>query len=145
MNIQPLVFYAFAGILVAAALLVVFSRNPVHSALWLVLSFFSAAGVWLLLEAEFLAIALVLVYVLHSVGCTFGWPADAIRLGLGLIILVHLALIGWLWRNYAGTDQDPALDRTASFLNWVILWTLIAAFVTIVFTLVPTLLLTTCT
>lgn len=63
MNIQPLVFYAFAGVLVAAALLVVFSRNPVHCALWLVLSFFSAAGVWLLLEAEFLAIALVLVYV----------------------------------------------------------------------------------
>ena len=88
--------------------------------------------------------ALVFVYVLHSVGCTFGWPANAIRLGLGLVIFVHLALIGWLWRNYAGTDQDPALDRTASFLNWVILWTLIAAFVTIIFTLGPALLLTTC-
>ena len=46
-----------------AALRVISSSNPVHAALWLVLSFFSAAGIWLLLQAEFLAIALVLVYV----------------------------------------------------------------------------------
>src|SRR5438093_3492704 len=63
MNIQPFIFYALAAILIFAALRVISSRNPVHSALWLVLSFFSAAGVWLLLQAEFLAIALVLVYV----------------------------------------------------------------------------------
>src|SRR5262244_3923680 len=63
MNIQPFVFYAFAAILVFAGLRVVTSRNPVHAALWLVLAFFSAACVWLLLQAEFLAIALVLVYV----------------------------------------------------------------------------------
>src|SRR5499425_3264947 len=63
MNIQSFVFYAFAAILVFAGLRVVTARNPVHAALWLVLSFFSAAGVWLLLQAEFLAIALVLVYV----------------------------------------------------------------------------------
>jgi NADH-quinone oxidoreductase subunit J len=63
MNIQTFIFYAFAAILVFAALRVISSRNPVHSALWLVLSFFSAAGIWLLLQAEFLAIALVLVYV----------------------------------------------------------------------------------
>ncbi len=56
-------FYAFAAILVFAALRVITTRNPVHAALWLVLSFFTAAGVWLLLGAEFLAIALVLVYV----------------------------------------------------------------------------------
>ena len=56
-------FYVFAAILVFAALRVVTTRNPVHAALWLVLSFFTAAGVWLLLQAEFLAIALVLVYV----------------------------------------------------------------------------------
>src|SRR5476649_1457055 len=63
MTAQTVVFYAFAAILVFAALRVISSRNPVHSALWLVLSFFSAAGVWMLLQAEFLAIALVLVYV----------------------------------------------------------------------------------
>jgi NADH-quinone oxidoreductase subunit J len=63
MTAETIVFYAFAGILVFAAFCVVTSRNPVHAALWLVLSFFSAAGVWMLLHAEFLAIALVLVYV----------------------------------------------------------------------------------
>jgi NADH-quinone oxidoreductase subunit J len=56
-------FYAFAAILIFAALRVITTRNPVHAALWLVLSFFTAAAVWLLLRAEFLAIALVLVYV----------------------------------------------------------------------------------
>ena len=56
-------FYVFAAILVFAALRVVTTRNPVQAALWLVLSFFTAAGIWLLLQAEFLAIALVLVYV----------------------------------------------------------------------------------
>jgi len=63
MSFQTAVFYVFAAILVFAALRVVTSRNPVHSALWLVLSFFTAAGVWMLLQAEFLAIVLVLVYV----------------------------------------------------------------------------------
>jgi NADH-quinone oxidoreductase subunit J len=56
-------FYAFAAILVFAALKVITARNPVHAALYLVLSFFSAAAIWLLLRAEFLAITLVLVYV----------------------------------------------------------------------------------
>ncbi|HEX7811954.1 MAG TPA: NADH-quinone oxidoreductase subunit J [Burkholderiales bacterium] len=56
-------FYFFAAILVFAALRVITARNPVHAALFLVLAFFTAAGLWLLLEAEFLAIALVLVYV----------------------------------------------------------------------------------
>ena len=56
-------FYAFAAILVFAALRVITARNPVHAVLYLVLSFFSAAAIWLLLRAEFLAITLVLVYV----------------------------------------------------------------------------------
>jgi NADH-quinone oxidoreductase subunit J len=63
MSFQTFIFYAFAAILVFAGLRVITTRNPVHAALWLVLSFFSAAGVWLLLQAEFLAIALMLVYV----------------------------------------------------------------------------------
>jgi NADH-quinone oxidoreductase subunit J len=61
--VQTGIFYAFAAILIFAALRVVTTRNSVHAALWLVLSFFSAAGIWLILQAEFLAIALVLVYV----------------------------------------------------------------------------------
>jgi len=60
---QAFVFYAFAAVLIGAALGVITSRNPVHSALFLVLAFFTAAVQWLMLEAEFLAIALVLVYV----------------------------------------------------------------------------------
>jgi len=63
MNFELAVFYAFAAILLVAALRVITARNPVHAALFLVLSFVTAAGLWLLLRAEFLAIALVLVYV----------------------------------------------------------------------------------
>src|SRR5437660_10407613 len=57
------VFWIFAAILVIAAGCVITLRNPVHSALFLVLAFFTAAALWMLLRAEFLAIALVLVYV----------------------------------------------------------------------------------
>src|SRR5215475_7323487 len=63
MNIQAVLFYVFAAILVFAAMRVVTARNPVHVALWVVLAFFTAAAHWLMLRAEFLAIALVLVYV----------------------------------------------------------------------------------
>ena len=58
-----IVFYALSAILLFAAVRVITTRNPVYAALNLVLAFFTAAGIWLLLEAEFLAIALVLVYV----------------------------------------------------------------------------------
>lgn len=57
------VFYTLAAILLFAGVRVITTRNPVHAALFLVLAFFTAAGIWLLLEAEFLGIALVLVYV----------------------------------------------------------------------------------
>ncbi len=63
MTFQTFTFYAFAAILVFAGLRVITTKNPVHAALWLVLAFFTAAGIWLLLQAEFLALALVLVYV----------------------------------------------------------------------------------
>ena len=63
MDIKAVVFYVFAFVLVYAALRVVTAKNPVHAALHLVLAFFSAAAIWMLLQAEFLAIALVLVYV----------------------------------------------------------------------------------
>ena len=63
MEFKQLIFWFFATLLVFSAALVVTVRNPVKAALFLVLSFVSAAGLWLLLNAEFLAIALVLVYV----------------------------------------------------------------------------------
>jgi NADH-quinone oxidoreductase subunit J len=58
-----ILFWVFSSLLVIAGLGVILSRNPVHSALWLVYAFFNSACIWLLLEAEFLAIVLVLVYV----------------------------------------------------------------------------------
>jgi NADH-quinone oxidoreductase subunit J len=60
---EAILFYAFATVLLVAGLCVITARNPVHAALFLVLSFFTAAAIWLLLRAEFLAITLVLVYV----------------------------------------------------------------------------------
>lgn len=63
MTIEQLTFYVFAAILVFAAIMVITVRNPVHASLFLVVAFFNSAVLWLLLEAEFLAITLVLVYV----------------------------------------------------------------------------------
>ncbi|MDY0071557.1 MAG: NADH-quinone oxidoreductase subunit J [Thauera sp.] len=63
MEFKSFIFYFFAVIMVLAALRVITARNPVHAALFLVLTFFNAGGIWMLLQAEFLAITLVLVYV----------------------------------------------------------------------------------
>ena len=63
MDFASFVFYSFAAILLLSGIRVVTAKNPVHAALALVLAFFTAAGIWILLEAEFLAITLVLVYV----------------------------------------------------------------------------------
>ena len=63
MPIYEIVFYAFSLVMLGAAVLVITVRNPVFAALSLVLTFFSAAAIWMLLEVEFLAIILILVYV----------------------------------------------------------------------------------
>jgi NADH-quinone oxidoreductase subunit J len=63
MDVQSALFYAFSAVLLFAAFRVITARNPVHAALYLVLAFFQAAALWLMLKAEFLAITLVLVYV----------------------------------------------------------------------------------
>jgi len=63
MSFQAFTFFFFSAVLVLAALRVVTARNPVHAALFLVLAFFTSAGIWIQLQAEFLGIALVLVYV----------------------------------------------------------------------------------
>ena len=78
---------------------------PNHRLWFLVLGF----GAW--------CSALITVYGLHSIGCTFFWSADTIRLSLGLAILAHLVLIGWLWRNYAKAPADPAFGPTGSGLT----------------------------
>ena len=63
MDAKTGLFYAFAAVLLVAAFKVITARNPVHAALYLVLAFFQASALWILLQAEFLAITLVLVYV----------------------------------------------------------------------------------
>ena len=63
MDFQTFVFYFLSAILVFASLRVIIARNPVHAALHLVLAFFTCGGIWALLQAEFLAIAIILVYV----------------------------------------------------------------------------------
>jgi hypothetical protein len=110
------------------------SATPVPpSRLWLLVAGY---GAW--------CSALVFIYALHALGCAFVWPTGALRLGLGVALAVHLAVIVWLWRDYATTRPEPALGETGSFVHWVVLWTLITAFVTTVLTLGPTLLLATC-
>jgi NADH-quinone oxidoreductase subunit J len=61
--ISILAFWLFAGLTIASAIFVIFARNPVHSVLWLILAFFNAAGLMLILGAEFIAMLLVIVYV----------------------------------------------------------------------------------
>ena len=111
MEFKTFVFYLLAAILIFASLRVITARNPVHSALYLVLAFFNAAGLWLLLEAEFLALALILVYVgavmvlflfvvmmldvnfdkLRSKFSNYIIPAATV----GILIFVQMALVLW--------------------------------------------------
>jgi NADH-quinone oxidoreductase subunit J len=63
MDITSIFFYIFSAVMLFAAFKVITSRNPVHSALYLVLCFFQASAIWMLLQAEFLSITLILVYV----------------------------------------------------------------------------------
>ena len=63
MLVQALAFYLFAGVAVASGVMVISARNPVHSVLFLILAFFNAAGLFILMGAEFLAMILVVVYV----------------------------------------------------------------------------------
>ena len=90
MAFQTILFYLFAAVLVLAAIRVVTAGNPVHAALYLVLSFFSAAAIWLLLEAEFLALILVLVYV---------GAVRVLFLFVGMMLDINLAVIGVGLRN----------------------------------------------
>jgi NADH-quinone oxidoreductase subunit J len=92
-----ILFWAFAGVLVASALGVIVARNPVHSALLLVLAFFTSAAIWLLIQAEFLAIVLVLVYV-GAVMVLFLFVVMMLDINLEEIRLgfTRFAWLGWL-------------------------------------------------
>jgi hypothetical protein len=88
--------------------------------------------------------ALVGLYTLHAVGCTFAWSAGPLRLGLAAVLLAHLVAIGWMWRDLAGADVDPDTGETGAFLHEAVVWTLIAAFAATVLTLGPPLALAMC-
>ena len=113
MIIQALVFYLFAAVTVAAGVMVVSARNPVHSVLFLILAFFNSAGLFVLMGAEFLAMILVVVYVgavavlflfvvmmldINFVRMREGFlqylPLGAL---IGLILLAELVLVGGAW------------------------------------------------
>jgi NADH-quinone oxidoreductase subunit J len=124
MDVKTGLFYLFSAIMLFAAFRVITARNPVHAALYLVLAFFQAAGIWLLLQAEFLAIALVLVYV-GAVMVLFLFVVmmldvniDSIRVGFwknfpligafGAIIALEMSWV--LIGNYRGTEVPKMIN-----------------------------------
>ena len=131
--IEQIIFYLFAGMLVFSATMVVVSRNPIHAALYLILSFFASSAIWLLLQAEFLAITLVLVYVgavmvlflfvvmmldVDKVVLKEGF-ASYLPAGIGFAILMVIAIglvVGsdyFLSDKYIATPQlDPEYSNT---------------------------------
>ncbi len=126
--IEQIVFYIFAGILIFSAIMVVASRNPIHAALYLILSFFATSAIWLLMQAEFLAITLVLVYVgavmvlflfvvmmldINKVVVKEGFTKH-VPFGIGIAVLMVIAMgvvVGsdyFLAEPYIATEQlDP--------------------------------------
>ena len=127
MEFKTFVFYFLATIMVLAALRVITARNPVHAALFLVLTFFNAGGIWLLLQAEFLAITLVMVYV-GAVMVLFLFVVmmldinlDRLREGfwsylpvgalVGILMLVEMAMV--LGGSYFGLEAMPAPPAAA--------------------------------
>ena len=130
MEFRTFVFYFLAVILVFASLRVVTLRNPVHAALHLVLAFFSASGIWILLQAEFLAIALILVYV-GAVMVLFlfvvmlldinldrlregFWRYLPVGLAIAFLIVAEMSLV---LLEYSGTFESMVLQTGADFSN----------------------------
>ena len=122
MIVVSLLFYLFSFIMIASAYMVILSRNPVHSVLFLILCFFNSAGIFLILGAEFLAFILVIVYV-GAVAVLFLFVVMMldvefksisstvisylpIGLTIGVIILAELMLVLFTWkRDYSVTDN----------------------------------------
>ena len=117
--IQVFVFYLFASLCVASGVMVIAARNPVHSVLWLIMAFFNAAGLFLLIGAEFLAFLLVIVYVgavavlflfvvmmldvdfaALRAGIARYWP---LGFGLALVLLAEIVLAVLAW-NAGGIE-----------------------------------------
>ena len=125
MTFAAFAFYLFATVVVTSGFLVVIARNPVHSVLWLILSFLSSAGLFVLLGAEFVAMLLIIVYV-GAVAVLFlfvvmmldvdfaelrGELAKFVPLAglIGLILLMQLAIVFGVW-----TSADEAASLRAA-------------------------------
>ena len=122
MEFTSVLFYVFSAVMLLAAGAVITARNPVHAALFLVLAFFNAAGLWLLLKAEFLAIVLVLVYVgavmvlflfvvmmldinIDTMRKGF-WGYLPLSLAIGALIVAEMAAV--LWHGFQDYQQTAA-------------------------------------
>ena len=130
MDVKTGLFYLFAAVLLFASFRVITSRNPVYAALYLVLAFFQASAIWLLLRAEFLAIALVLVYVgavmvLFFVVMMLDINVDSLREGfwkhfplaaaVGAIIALEMA--GVLMGGFRLNESPHAMASAANSSN----------------------------
>jgi NADH-quinone oxidoreductase subunit J len=131
MEFKTFVFYVLAAIMLIAALRTITARNPVHAALFLVLAFFTAAGLWMLLEAEFLAMVLIMVYV-GAVMVLFLFVVmmldiDIVRLRhrfwsylplgamIGLLMVAEMALV--LGGKYFGAAALPGQSMPVGYSN----------------------------
>jgi len=121
MSITEILFYAFSGVLLVSAIGVITARNPVHAALFLVFSFVNSAVLWMLLEAEFLAIVLVLVYVgavmvlflfvvmmldINVAQMREGFTRYA-PLGILIAVIVVIEIGSVVWVKSLGTEMTP--------------------------------------
>ena len=127
MGVADVVFYVFATLAVAAALLVVIARNPVHSVLWLILCFICVAGLFVLVGAEFVAMLLMIVYV-GAVAVLFlfvvmmldvdfaALKAEMARYTplagvIGLVLVMQLSLAFGVWRTAEGVVRLDRIDE----------------------------------
>lgn len=118
--IATLAFYLFAALTVLPALAVIFARNPVHSVLWLILAFFNAAGLMLLLGAEFIAMLVVIVYVgavavlflfvVMMLDIDFAQLRSGFTKNLPFGIILALILLGEAWFAVRVSGNGPALS-----------------------------------
>lgn len=130
MDVKALFFYLFAAMTLFSGFRVITARNPVHSALFLVLTFVSAAGIWLLLKAEFLAIVLILVYIgavmvlflfvvmmldidLENLRRGF-WKSAPVAIFVGGAVVIELAIVIWIQFSPIRAEDAPALPPNYS-------------------------------
>ncbi|MGE3934470.1 MAG: NADH-quinone oxidoreductase subunit J [Rhodospirillaceae bacterium] len=133
MIIQALAFYVFAAVTIGAAVMVVSARNPVHSVLFLILAFFNAAGLFVLMGAEFIAMILVIVYV-GAVAVLFLFVVMMLDINfaelrqgflqylpvgglIGLVLLAELIFLGGTWLTKPIAAAQPAAPAAGQLTN----------------------------